>query len=256
VADAVCGKLEGQEVRCWIAPRDILPGIEYGEAIIRAIEDCRVVVLIFSSHANDSGHVRREVERAVSKGRILVPFRIEEIQPNRAMEFALGNTHWLEALTPPLEQHIRRLGKVLRRLLDTPEPVFDVVSIDEAARTPPAEKDPGAALRFGESPVIKFTNYLISRASKEGTRRVHLAGSKSRVSAKTGQTLVFEIDVPAQMVPSVIGRVKVMAGLSIDRGGQYQQGRFEAVIGGKKREISVMVIPGQDGEDCWVQFDD
>ena len=140
VADAACTKLEAQRISCWIAPRDILAGTEYGEAIIEAISGCRILVLIFSVHANDSPQVRREVERAISKGKIIVPFRIEDVLPSRAMEFALSNTHWLDALTPPLERHLAKLGETISLLVQrVPGPA--------AAVEPPEDtQSPEAAL--------------------------------------------------------------------------------------------------------------
>jgi hypothetical protein len=54
-ADAACAVLEGRGVRCWIAPRDIIPGTEWGAAIIGGLDDCRVVVLIFSASGTVSG---------------------------------------------------------------------------------------------------------------------------------------------------------------------------------------------------------
>ncbi len=54
VADAVCVTLESNGIRCWIAPRDVLPGVHYGEAIIDAINEARIMVLVFSSKANIS----------------------------------------------------------------------------------------------------------------------------------------------------------------------------------------------------------
>ena len=44
------------------------PGRSYGEAIIEAIHGAKVMVLVFSSSANASGHIPKEVERAVSNG--------------------------------------------------------------------------------------------------------------------------------------------------------------------------------------------
>ncbi|WP_348263917.1 TIR domain-containing protein [Telmatobacter sp. DSM 110680] len=117
VADAACAVLEAQRISCWIAPRDILAGEEYGKSILSAISSCQVVLLIFSAHANSSPQVRREVERAVSKGKILVPFRIEEVLPSDALEYALGNTHWLDALTPPLERYLVQLCDTIGRLI-------------------------------------------------------------------------------------------------------------------------------------------
>src|SRR5438874_12753634 len=58
-AAAICSTLEHQGVRCWIAPRDIVPGKEWGEAIIDGISGCRIMVLIFSGHSNQSPQVRR-----------------------------------------------------------------------------------------------------------------------------------------------------------------------------------------------------
>jgi Tol biopolymer transport system component len=117
VADAACAALEAQRIPCWIAPRDILAGEEYQESIVDALSGSPIVLLIFSAHANDSPQVRREIERAVSKGKIVVPFRIEDVMPSRAMEFALSNTHWLDAFTPPLEHHLTELCRAISRLL-------------------------------------------------------------------------------------------------------------------------------------------
>jgi TIR domain len=86
-ADGVCATLETKGIRCWIAPRDILPGMDWGEAIIEAINGSRVIVLVFSSNANDSQQIKREVERAVSKGLPIIPLRIENVAPARSLEY-------------------------------------------------------------------------------------------------------------------------------------------------------------------------
>jgi hypothetical protein len=113
-ANAACATLESAGIRCWIAPRDIRPGLEYGGAIIEGIDACRVMVLVFSSNANASQQVHREIERAVSKGLTIIPFRIEGIAPTKAMEYYLGSIHWLDALTPPLARHLQQLAETVR----------------------------------------------------------------------------------------------------------------------------------------------
>jgi TIR domain-containing protein/pentapeptide repeat protein len=116
-ADAVCAKLEERHIRCWIAPRDIIPGSAYGAAIIRAIAESRVMVLVFSADSNISPHVTREVERAVGKAIPILPFRIDTVIPTSDMEYFLSATHWLDAMTPPLEAHVQRLAEVVEVLL-------------------------------------------------------------------------------------------------------------------------------------------
>jgi hypothetical protein len=117
VADAVCATLESHGIRVWIAPRDVLPGIHYGEAIIDAIHECRIMVLVFSSKANLSGHIPKEIERAVSQGVTVMPLRIEDVAPAKSLDYFIGSVHWLDALTPPLEVHLRRLAANVQTLL-------------------------------------------------------------------------------------------------------------------------------------------
>jgi len=118
VAEALCSALEDAGVRCWIAPRDILPGLDYGQAIIEAIELCPLMILILSSHSNASPQVLREVERAVSKRVSIVPFRIEDIPLSKSFEYFISSSHWLDAASPPLEPHYARLVETVRRLLE------------------------------------------------------------------------------------------------------------------------------------------
>jgi Domain of unknown function (DUF4185)/TIR domain len=117
VADAVCAKLEAGGIRCWIAPRDVITGVHYGEAIIDAIHECRIMVLVFSSKANLSGHIPKEIERAVSAGVTVMPLRIEDVTPARSLDYFIGSVHWLDALTPPLEDHLQKLAANVQTLL-------------------------------------------------------------------------------------------------------------------------------------------
>jgi hypothetical protein len=75
------------------------------------------MVLIFSSSSNTSPHVIRELTRAVDKEAIIIPFRIEDIQPSKAMAYLINVPHWLDALTPPLEKHIEKLAEIVQFLL-------------------------------------------------------------------------------------------------------------------------------------------
>ena len=121
-AQAACAALESSGIRCWIATRDIMPGFEYGDAIVEAINQSRALVLVFSSNANQSPQIRREVERAVSKGLPIVPLRIENIAPTQSLEYFIGAVHWLDALTPPLEHHLERLAEAVKALLRIDSP--------------------------------------------------------------------------------------------------------------------------------------
>jgi hypothetical protein len=150
-ADAVCAMLESSGIRCWIAPRDVTAGMEWSECIIDAIEECRVMVLVFTTNANESSQIRREIERAVNRGVAILPLRIEDILPGRALEYFIGNVHWLDAMTPPLESHLNNLAGTVKILLgrlprhDVPIPHMEAnppVAIPRIERTLPSEPTP------------------------------------------------------------------------------------------------------------------
>jgi TIR domain len=143
-ADAACAVLERAGVRCWIAPRDVMPGGEYGAAIIDAIDQCRVMVLIFSSSANESRQIHREIERAVNKGVPIIPVRIEEVLPTKSMEYFIGALHWLDALSPPLEKHLQRLAETVKAILQV-EAAEHPISTDETTHMPSASTALGSA---------------------------------------------------------------------------------------------------------------
>lgn len=138
VADAVTAKLESLGIRCWIAPRDILPGRDWGEAIVEGIEECKVMVLVFSQNANESVQIKREVERAVNKAHPVIPFRIEDVQPAKSLEYFISSQHWLDALTPNMEEHLKYLGETVNLLLARS-------SSDEQPRSRPFPKTSSAA---------------------------------------------------------------------------------------------------------------
>jgi TIR domain/Sel1 repeat len=120
-ADAACAVLESKGIRCWIAPRDIIPGADWSESIINALNQSRAFVLVFSSHANSSPQIKREVERAVNQGLPVIPLRIEDVAPAKSLEYFISTPHWLDAFSPPLERHLNYLVDVLGHILENKE---------------------------------------------------------------------------------------------------------------------------------------
>src|ERR1700704_6579641 len=117
VANAVCAALESIGIRCWIAPRDVLPGRSYSGEITRAIQQSRAFVLIFSEHSNNSEQVLREVQLAANSRLHIVQFRIDAVVPSDDLEYYLSGPHWLDAVTPPLENHLDQLRSSMKALL-------------------------------------------------------------------------------------------------------------------------------------------
>jgi AAA-like domain/TIR domain len=117
-ANRVCEALEQKNIRCWIAPRDIPGGDSWDEAIIKGLNCSRAVVLIFSSHANQSPHIKKELHFALDKGKVVLPFRIEDVNPGQALEFILIGLQWINAISPPVESHFDALVERVSSLVN------------------------------------------------------------------------------------------------------------------------------------------
>lgn len=116
-ADRLCRALEESGTATWIAPRDVMPGKPYGEALIDAINDSKVMVLVLSEHSNHSSQVVREVERAASKGIPIIPFRIAEVRLAKSLEYFLSTCHWLDAIGGEVQTHLPRLTEAVNATL-------------------------------------------------------------------------------------------------------------------------------------------
>lgn len=149
VSDAVCAALEDAGLRCWVAPRDVQPGRPFAGEITRAIQQSKAMVLIFSANSNTSSQVLREVQLAVDSQLHILQFRIEELLLNDDLKYYLSTPHWLDAMTPPLENHLGRLAASIKTLLGKPaaearstavakEQAPPVPSGVSAAKSPPA----------------------------------------------------------------------------------------------------------------------
>src|SRR5579862_1054701 len=165
-ADAVCAALETNGVRCWIAPRNIDPGQDWMGAIIDAIGAARVMVLVFSQHSNKSDQVKLEVGHAASGGLTIIPLRLEDVPMNKNLKFLLAATHWMDALTPPLEKHLRDFSKKVRGMLELAgrparaAPDLSAVAVSQAPSVPSPVSATAAAAASPPKPAEEFTNTL------------------------------------------------------------------------------------------------
>ncbi len=116
-SETICAALEQNGIACWVAPRDVRPGKSFPGEITRAIQQCKVMLLIFSPHSNSSEQVLREVQLAVDSHLPIVRLRLADIPLSDDLRYYLSTPHWLDALTPPLTKHIPPLVTAIRELL-------------------------------------------------------------------------------------------------------------------------------------------
>ncbi len=117
-ADAICSHLEGRGIRCWYAPRDVAPGEDTAAAVLRGIEDAKIMVLVFTRDANLSPQILGEVNNAVNSRLSIIPFRLTEEEPAAGMRYYLATVHWMDAMNEDLERSISSLGDLCQTVLE------------------------------------------------------------------------------------------------------------------------------------------
>ena len=143
VSEKICAALEQDGISCWIAPRDVRPGKSFPGEITRAIQQTKVMLLIFSRHSNSSEQVLREVQLAVDSKVPIVRLRLEDIPLSDDLRYYLSTPHWLDALSHPISKHIPPLSRAIKELLAQSTEV-------SAAALPPPELMPNHSRPGGE----------------------------------------------------------------------------------------------------------
>jgi len=129
-----------------MASRDIGPGQNFQEAIVRALSGARVMVLIFSSHANESDEVKKELALASQNRVTIVPARVEDVIPTEAFKYELATRQWIDIFAD-WEQAVGRLAEHVRAILDG-SPVA------APAAAPPRRKPVSRALLGGIAALV------------------------------------------------------------------------------------------------------
>lgn len=173
-AQAIRQALEDIGISCWIAPRDILPGKDYAESIIDAIADSSLFVLILTRASNASGQVRREVERAGSKGVPIMPIRADATQPqdlHKTLEYFIATHHWLDASAGPIETHLPEIKLKVRRFLAGDQDPDTADRATAGVVAPPAPSVSGEHAPGQPLPGRGIAGERPSRSGSPGVRR-------------------------------------------------------------------------------------
>ena len=132
-ANAIVDLLQDLGIRCWIDNQTIAHhhGEEWADEIVSAITTSRLMIVVFSQHANASKYVKSEVHKAFDSDVPIIPFRIEDIAPQGSLALHLPSSQWLDAF-PLFEKHLDTLATSVCRLLDAPDKKPDATNRDRA----------------------------------------------------------------------------------------------------------------------------
>ncbi len=102
----------------------------------------------------------------------------------------------------------------------------------------------------GQSPIIKFVNYLISNAVREGASDIHIEPKEKFLRTRYRiDGVLFEMkQSPLKMHPAIVSRIKIMADLDISERRLPQDGKIKVSIGGRAIDLRISTLPTNHGE--------
>ena len=159
IASSICHALEGRGHSCWISSRDVTPGENYQGAIVRAISDAGAMVMVFSTNANNSEEIKKELALASQSNLIVIPVRAEDVLPSEDFRYELATRQWID-LFDDWEQSVETLGRKIDGVIPRAvEPWMCAMEMMEAQPKPtpsPFTPVPGKP----EKPKLKDRNPL------------------------------------------------------------------------------------------------
>jgi TPR repeat protein len=162
VAETLCDALQTRGYGCWIACRDVMPGENFQEAIVRAIRSAKIMLLVFTGNANNSDEIKKEVVLAGRYRVPVVPVRVEDVVPNDALAYEFATRQWID-LFKDWERSIDRLASLIGNMLAS-SGTESKIAADSAPQPgskisfPPAAKpaSPRRTVVFGALALVVF----------------------------------------------------------------------------------------------------
>ena len=144
IAEKMCEALEAKGLKCWMAPRDIMPGSEWAVAISDAIATIKVMVVIYSANSAASTQVPKELGLADKRGKFIIPYKIDNMELTGAFDYYLAGAHWIVANPQIGDYKFEELFGVMNGVMQVPlQNITNNTYIDKVTIHTSAPQDSG-----------------------------------------------------------------------------------------------------------------
>ena len=101
-----------------------------------------------------------------------------------------------------------------------------------------------------EAPIIKIVSILLRHGVSSKASDIHIEPLKEklRIRYRLDGVLYPSLYLPLEILPPIVSRIKVLAGLKIDETRKPQDGRFSTVVSNKEIDYRVSTFPTAVGE--------
>ena len=213
VAMTLCQALETRGFKCWISSRDIQPGENFQVAIVRAIRQAKIMLLVFTANSNNSEEMNKELALASQSKLIVVPLRIEDVTPNEAFAYEFATRQWIDFFADwevAIQQLSQRIENATRDVI--------VEAPAELPAPPAAVEDAGPATALTRKLKVArpLPGKIAPKPASKPARTVLATEPASFEEAKAALELDEAMDADAAaLVPARRRRTAMYVGISL-----------------------------------------
>ncbi len=147
--------LESKGYHCFVSYRDIPVGTVWASAIAEALEQCRMMVSVYSESYNQSEQVEREIEICCDdEKKPVVTFRLSETPMKGSKKYFLKNLNWINAFEDYEASLPQLLNAVMHHIGHSPSAT---TTDEKISRADKVYSDALSSIRFASD---KFNCYL------------------------------------------------------------------------------------------------
>jgi len=167
-------------------------------------------------------------------------------------------TRILEAATDRKVLLLVAPASEIRRVIDTTYRAMGAIDAqvtafslgDKAKRSAAAPAHVQAAPTGADAPVIQVVNLLIAQALRDRASDIHIEpqDKQLRVRFRVDGALHDVTNLPTEMAPALVSRIKIMAGMNIVERRRPQDGQTSLEIDGRGLDVRVASTPTVFGE--------
>ena len=168
IAASICSALESRGHKCWMSSRDVRPGENFQGAIVRAIREARVMVLIFSTNANNSEEIKKEMALASQSHLMVIPVRAEDVLPSEDFTYELATRQWIDMFND-WEEAIEQLGAQIDLAVPREEGAPQTAAGSSAPNPAARRKKPSAFCRHCRTSVERRRGRVLAGAAVAST---------------------------------------------------------------------------------------
>lgn len=130
IVEGLLAYLEQNGVSCFVAYRDIPRGMVWATAITEAIDNCQMMIVIFSDNFNKSDQVDREIELCAEEKKPILTFKLTNHQFKGAKKYYLKNINWIDAFPNPKKSFGELLESIKKLINNSPTSTESTINVN------------------------------------------------------------------------------------------------------------------------------